>query len=67
MSDLDIINESLEFAAEKLGDFTPQVFERFYERFPDAKTYFNRAENLEGNMLAEVVFCMLEHLEAPAS
>lgn len=69
MTDYTTINESLEVTAEKLGDFTPNVFEVFYTRFPEARDYFKKENDpgLEGDMLTEVVYCFFQHLESPGS
>lgn len=65
-----LLNASLERAAEQLGDITPHVYARYYERCPDARASFeelhpgNRRQ-LEGQMVEQALYCLMEWYDCP--
>jgi len=66
----NLLNSSLERTAEKLGDITPNVMERFYARFQDARQCFEELyrgdrQKLEGEMIEQVLYCLMEWYDCP--
>lgn len=60
----------LERAAATLGDITPHVMSSYYRLHPEAVAVFEHHEpgnrtSLEGEMVGEIVYCLMEWLEAP--
>jgi hypothetical protein len=69
-SKADLVNLVLERAADKLGDITPLVLERFYARFPDARQAFatlwpGQQSVLEGEMIDRSIYCLMQWFESP--
>ena len=65
-----LIETSFYRAAECLGDITPNVVELYYQRFPAARERFealscDNRRQLEGEMVEQTVYCMLQYHEAP--
>jgi len=65
-----LLEQGLLRAAEQLGDVTQPVMEAFYLRFPDARAAFDRLAlgrraNLEGEMVAQVLYCLATWFEQP--
>jgi len=61
MSNVDPVASSLEIAAERLGDFTPPVYERYFANCPGSKQLMSHIDRyVQGRMLAEVVELLLE-------
>ena len=57
-------------AAEALGDVTAPVMGAFYARYPEAKAAFERLAlgnraRLEGEMVAQVLYCLMTWFEHP--
>lgn len=65
-----LLHESLERAAEQVGDITAPTMERYYRRFPEAREAFetlwqgNRAQ-LEGEMVERALYCLMYWFESP--
>jgi hypothetical protein len=70
---LEILNQSLEKAAEELGDINRLVLSRYYEAYPEAEKAFNRLsfENratrsrMENSMIDSVLYCFMTWFEHP--
>lgn len=67
---LERLNTSLERCAEQLGDITPVVIAAFYRAFPQARDRFdalypNGRHQLEGEMVAQVLYCLMEWYSCP--
>ena len=65
-----LLERGLERAAEALGDVTEPVMAAFYERFPEARAAFDRLSlgnraNLEGEMVAQAIYCLMTWLAYP--
>ena len=65
-----VLERSLERAADKLGDITPHVFAAYYARHPGARADFEfhhpgKAETLEGEMVSQALYCLMEWFECP--
>jgi hemoglobin-like flavoprotein len=61
MTDADPIASSLEIAAERLGDFTAPVYDRYFANCPGSKQLMSHIDRyVQGRMLAEVVELLLE-------
>jgi len=57
----DQIIASLEIAAEKCGDITPAVYERYFEKSPDSKNLMAHIDHLvRGKMMEEVMRLLME-------
>lgn len=61
---------SLERAAETLGDVTPHVMTAYYARHPGARETFEyhkcpHTEQLEGEMVEQVIYCLMEWFDSP--
>ena len=57
-------------AAELLGDLRQPVMNRFYRRFPEALAVFEtksagHRETLEGQMVAQTLWCLMTWVERP--
>lgn len=68
---LALLNGSLERTAEQLGDITPFVMKHFYARYPEAMERFNELylgdrEKLEGEMIEQALYCLMEWYECQA-
>lgn len=60
----------LERAAEQLGDITEHVYSRYYRRCPEAherfaELYPGGVQRLEGEMVEQVLYCIMEWYESP--
>ena len=67
---LALLTAILERAAATLGDITPHVMAAYYLRHPEAVAVFEHHEpgnrlSLEGEMVGEIVYCLMEWFEAP--
>ena len=67
---LEFLNASLERVAEKLGDITPPVVDRYYARFPEAKEAFEfhsvaDRRSLGGEMVERTLYCLMTWLKCP--
>ena len=65
-----LLESSLERAADALGDITPHVYEDYYARFPEARTSFELlypggAKLLEGEMVSQALYCLMEWFDSP--
>lgn len=65
-----LILDSLEHAAEVLGDITAPVYARYYARCPEARAHFTRfhpdsPERLEGTMVEQALYCLMHWFDAP--
>lgn len=58
----DMVTESLETLAERVGDPTPQVYERLFARFPQTQPRFVRdvTGDIKGEMLTMVFGCLMD-------
>jgi hypothetical protein len=58
----DIVTQSLERLAERVGDPTPQVYERLFARLPQAEARFARdvTGDIKGEMLSMVFGCLMD-------
>jgi len=66
----ELLDASLERAAEQLGDITPHVMERYYAKLPGARERFehfqpDNRQRLEGQMVEQVLYCLMEWYECP--
>lgn len=66
-----LVEQTLNRAADELGDVTPQSMARFYGRFPTARATFERLSRgdlaqLEGQMVENSLLCLLNWFESPA-
>jgi hypothetical protein len=57
-------------AADRLGDLRPHVMARFYGRFPASRATFEtesagNREALEGQMVAQTLWCLMTWVERP--
>lgn len=57
-------------AAENLGDITEKVFDAYYQHYPEARGPFEEHSNgrrrrLEGEMVEQVLYCLLTWYERP--
>lgn len=70
---LDILNHSLERAAEELGDINALVQSRYYKAYPEAEEEFNRLafqnrntrSRMENSMIDSVLYCFMVWFEHP--
>jgi hypothetical protein len=65
-----LLTATLERAATALGDITPQVYARYYACHPDARACFEEnypggVASLEGEMVSQVLYCLMEWLDSP--
>lgn len=62
MTDLEIIEFTLEYVAEKHGDPTNSVYERLFQRHDDLEKFFVLDDNnhARGNMLTQVFEILLD-------
>lgn len=65
-----LLDASLERAAGQLGDITPLVYETYYQRCPEARAKFTElypggAERLEGEMVEQALYCLMEWFRSP--
>lgn len=58
----DIVTQSLERLAERVGDPTPQVYQRLFARLPQAEARFARdvTGDIKGEMLSMVFGCLMD-------
>ena len=58
----DIVTQSLERLAERVGDPTPQVYQRLFARLPHAEARFARdvTGDIKGEMLSMVFGCLMD-------
>lgn len=58
----DIVTQSLERLAERVGDPTPQVYQRLFARLPQAEERFARdvTGDIKGEMLSMVFGCLMD-------
>ncbi len=69
-ADKALLHACLERAAETLGDITPHVMARYYAAFPQARDLFEALQpggraNLEGQMVEQVLYCLMEWFDSP--
>ncbi len=59
---MNLVMESLEKVAERVGDPTPLVYARLFARNPEMKDLFVRDTNnlVKGEMLAQVIECLVD-------
>lgn len=57
----DIVTQSLERLVERVGDPTPQVYQRLFARLPQAEARFARdvTGDIKGEMLSMVFGCLM--------
>lgn len=65
-----LLEQGLLRAAERLGDVTQPVMQAFYLHHPEARAAFDRLAlgrraNLEGEMVAQVLYCLTTWHEQP--
>lgn len=65
-----LVERSLERAAEQLGDITAPLMARYYASFPVAKASFThhglgRRDLLETEMVGNVLYCLMTWFERP--
>ena len=65
-----LLDASLLRAAEQMGDITGPVFELYYSRFPHARQRFDELSDgnrgqLEGQMVEQVLYCLMTLLDCP--
>ena len=61
ISDVDLIEQTLERLADAKDDITPLVYQRFFRRSPDAEPLFVQDDGLSGGrMLNEVLMTLLD-------
>lgn len=58
----DIVTRSLERLAERVGDPSPQIYERLFARIPEAQERFARdvTGDIKGEMLTMVFTCLMD-------
>ena len=58
----DIVTRSLERLAERVGDPSPQIYERLFARIPEAQERFARdvTGDIKGEMLTMVFGCLMD-------
>jgi len=66
----ELLYASLERAAEQLGDITPHVMDRYYAILPEARRHFRELHEwnqgaLEGAMVEQTLYCLMEWFECP--
>ena len=60
MADTDLIENSLEIAAEKAGDISKQVYEHYFAACPESKELMKHMDHLmRARMLDEVIMLMM--------
>lgn len=59
---MNLVLESLEKVAERIGDPTPLVYQRLFARHPEMQVLFVRDSNdlVKGEMLAQVIECLVD-------
>lgn len=67
---MEQLEASLERAADKLGDITDPVMQRYYAVHPDARASFKEhglgnTVKLEAEMVESVLYCLMNWLERP--
>jgi len=65
-----LLDAALDRAAEALGDLTAPVIAHFYQRHPDAPARFDALwpgdrTRLEGEMVAQALYCLMYWLNSP--
>ena len=65
-----LLTATLERAAAALGDITPLVYARYYAVHPEGRACFEEnfpggADKLEGEMVSQVLYCLMEWLDSP--
>ena len=65
-----LLETGLARAAELLGDVTGAVMAAFYARFPEARSAFDRLalgrrEQLEGEMVEQALYCVMNWFDRP--
>ncbi len=63
MNDLELINASLENAAERCDDMTPLFFDAFFAMRPEAPPLFSQNVVAKGRMLIEILNLVVEQAE----
>ena len=59
--DADLIERTLERISEAAGDITPRVYRTFFDRRPDAKSYFTSEHSMAlGHMLTDVFMTLID-------
>jgi hypothetical protein len=67
---LAMVEEILTRVAEDMGDITQAVFALYYQRLPEARERFQfhaqgNIANLEGEMVAQALYCLMTWFESP--
>lgn len=70
---LEILNQTLEAAADELGDINQLVLSRYYSAFPEAEKEFDRLSfdnintraRMESSMIDSVLYCFMAWFEYP--
>lgn len=65
MNQSDLVNLSLEQAADSLGDPTANVFALMYERFPDLQRFKADNSEWENYMIQEIITNLIQFSEDP--
>ena len=63
MNDLELINASLENAAERCDDLTPLFFDAFFTLRPEAPSLFSANVVAKGRMMIEILNLVVEQAE----
>ena len=71
---LAILNTSLEYAANTLGDINPQVLSNYYSAYPEAEKEFDRLSfgnreirtRMERSMIDSALYCFMAWYEYPS-
>ena len=66
-----LLDQTLQRAADRLGDLRADVMARFYRRHPEAVAIFEtesagHREKLEGEMVAQTLYCLVTWVERPS-
>jgi len=58
----ETVTQSLEQLVERVGDPAPQIYERLFDRIPEARARFARdvTGDIKGEMLAMVFGCLMD-------
>lgn len=65
MNQSDLINLSLEQAAEMLGDPTSAIFDLMYKRFPDLSNFKSENSDWENYMIQEIITNLMLFADDP--
>jgi len=69
-SKMQLLDTIMERACDILGDVTPHVFNLYYVTFPEARAHFvkharSKCGQLEGQMVEQILYCLMEWPESP--